>query len=91
MNAIPREDEADELGRDEHSIQVQDGGSEVELATIQSLNIESADNNALVVLNLGARYRVDLAPVLRDVSFVIKAREKVAIIGRTGSGKTSLI
>ncbi|EER20620.1 mgATP-energized glutathione s-conjugate pump, putative [Perkinsus marinus ATCC 50983] len=38
-----------------------------------------------------ARYRSDLAPVLRNVSFSIAGGEKVGVIGRTGAGKTSLL
>jgi ABC-type multidrug transport system fused ATPase/permease subunit len=36
------------------------------------------------------RYRADLEPVLRHVSFKIKPFEKVGIVGRTGAGKSSL-
>ncbi|KAH8600771.1 hypothetical protein B0O99DRAFT_288710 [Bisporella sp. PMI_857] len=36
------------------------------------------------------RYRPDLEPVLRDVTFKIKPLEKVGIVGRTGAGKSSL-
>lgn len=36
------------------------------------------------------RYRPDLDPVLRQVSFSVKAGEKVGIVGRTGAGKSSL-
>ncbi|KAE8155606.1 multidrug resistance-associated protein [Aspergillus tamarii] len=36
------------------------------------------------------RYRADLDPVLRDVSFTVRAGEKVGIVGRTGAGKSSL-
>ncbi|KAF4697379.1 ATP-binding cassette sub- C member 8 [Perkinsus olseni] len=38
-----------------------------------------------------ARYRSDLAPVLRNVSFSLKGGEKIGVIGRTGAGKTSLL
>ena len=33
------------------------------------------------------RYRPDMDPVLRRVSFDIKPKEKVGIVGRTGAGK----
>lgn len=37
------------------------------------------------------RYRPDLGLVLRDVSFTVKAGEKLGIVGRTGSGKSSTL
>ena len=36
------------------------------------------------------RYRAELDPVLRNLTFRIAAREKVGIVGRTGAGKSSL-
>lgn len=36
------------------------------------------------------RYRADLDPVLREVSFTVQSGEKVGIVGRTGAGKSSL-
>ncbi|KAL1841897.1 hypothetical protein VTJ49DRAFT_6419 [Mycothermus thermophilus] len=41
-------------------------------------------------INYSTRYRKELEPVLRNVSFTIEAREKVGIVGRTGAGKSSL-
>lgn len=41
-------------------------------------------------INYTTRYREELDPVLRDVSFRIEARQKVGIVGRTGAGKSSL-
>ena len=37
------------------------------------------------------RYRPELDPVLKGVSFRVAAGEKIGIVGRTGSGKSSLI
>ena len=45
----------------------------------------------LVVQNLSLRYRLHKNPVLREVSFVINRGEKVGIVGRTGSGKSSMM
>ncbi|MCO5614705.1 hypothetical protein L7F22_068989 [Adiantum nelumboides] len=35
-------------------------------------------------------YRVDLTPILNEVSFKIHGKEKIGILGRTGVGKSSL-
>ncbi len=41
--------------------------------------------------NVSFRYGADSIDVLKNISFKIKSGETLAIIGRTGSGKTSLI
>lgn len=43
------------------------------------------------VQNLWFRYREDLPWVLKGLDFEVKAGERLGIIGRTGSGKSSLI
>lgn len=50
------------------------------------------DRSASVqVQDLWFRYREDLPWVLKNVSFEVKAGERLGIVGRTGSGKSSLI
>ncbi|KAL0950639.1 hypothetical protein HGRIS_007427 [Hohenbuehelia grisea] len=44
----------------------------------------------LVVENLSARYSANGPKVLHDISFRIKSGERVGVVGRTGSGKSSL-
>ncbi|KAK0719640.1 hypothetical protein B0H67DRAFT_483988 [Lasiosphaeris hirsuta] len=41
-------------------------------------------------INYTTRYRKELDPVLKNLTFKIEAREKVGIVGRTGAGKSSL-
>lgn len=50
-----------------------------------------AINASVDVSNLWFRYREDLPWVLKGVDFHVKAGERLGIIGRTGSGKSSLI
>lgn len=45
----------------------------------------------IVVTNACLRYREGLPLALNDVSFEIKARERVGVCGRTGSGKSTLM
>ncbi|KAJ6460983.1 P-loop containing nucleoside triphosphate hydrolase protein [Mycena sanguinolenta] len=44
----------------------------------------------LSVDNISAQYSPDGPGVLRDISFNVKSGERVGIVGRTGSGKSSL-
>jgi ABC-type multidrug transport system fused ATPase/permease subunit len=45
---------------------------------------------AVQFINYTTRYRQDLDPVLKNISFNIRAAQKVGIVGRTGAGKSSL-
>lgn len=50
----------------------------------------SSQEGFISVENLVIKYAPDLPPVLRGVSFQIKAQERVGLVGRTGSGKSTL-
>ena len=47
-------------------------------------------SGGIVVENLSARYSIEGPDVLHSLSFSIRAGEKVGVVGRTGSGKSSL-
>ncbi|KAL8824526.1 MAG: hypothetical protein Q9191_004997 [Dirinaria sp. TL-2023a] len=41
-------------------------------------------------INYSTRYRADLKPVLKHVTFNVRGGERVGVVGRTGAGKSSL-
>lgn len=47
-------------------------------------------NSQIEVQNLKFRYRPELDLTLKDISFTIKPREHIGIVGRTGAGKSSI-
>jgi ABC-type multidrug transport system fused ATPase/permease subunit len=46
---------------------------------------------AITVENLVVRYRPELDPVLRGITFSVRPREKIGVVGRTGCGKSTLM
>ncbi|KAJ3116713.1 hypothetical protein HDU96_008952 [Phlyctochytrium bullatum] len=52
---------------------------------------EWPSKGALRLRNLSMRYQPDLPLVLRNVTLDIHAGEKIGVVGRTGSGKSSLM
>ena len=45
---------------------------------------------AIEFINFSVKYRPDTEIVLKNISFSIQAKEKVGIVGRTGSGKSTI-
>lgn len=45
---------------------------------------------AIKFVNYSTRYRKNLDLILKNVSFEIKGKEKIGVVGRTGAGKSSL-
>ena len=51
----------------------------------------SALTGQISIRNMTFRYRDDMPPALHDISVEVAAGETLAVMGRTGSGKTSLV
>ena len=63
---------------------------ELEKGEIQKLNEDWPQNGGIIFKNVSFAYDITLANVLKDVSFEIKPREKIGIVGRTGAGKSTI-
>ena len=61
------------------------------LAAAEKRSGDQTSRGALVLENVGLRYRPGLPLALEGLSVRIKAGEKVGVVGRTGSGKSSLL
>ncbi len=72
----------------ERVFQVFDETPEIESPKAQ---VPSAWHGEIEIRNLSFRYAKDLPLVLKDISLSIKPGQSVAIVGRTGSGKSTLI
>ncbi|KAL9658224.1 hypothetical protein ABK040_012483 [Willaertia magna] len=73
--------------------------NEIEQEAPTHLNTEFENNELkewpkygnLIIKNLTVKYRNDLDPILKNINLTIHHGEKIAIVGRTGSGKSSLL
>jgi ATP-binding cassette subfamily C (CFTR/MRP) protein 10 len=56
------------------------------------LNDERVRKGAMIEYrHVTMKYNIDQKPALDDVTFQIESNEKIGIVGRTGSGKSSLL
>ena len=77
------------IGASERVLEIIDEKSEVDVA--RKLNFKKADGN-ISFENVGFSYpsRSDVV-VLKDISLDIKAGEKIAIVGHSGAGKSTIV
>lgn len=47
-------------------------------------------NGKIEFTRVEMRYKADLEPALKNLSFVVEPGQRVAVVGRTGAGKSSL-
>ena len=59
--------------------------------TTREAPINFPEEGSIIFEKLSLRYSQDDPYVLNDLSFEIKAKAKIGIVGRTGAGKSSLI
>ena len=57
----------------------------------QNVSDEWPKHGKIEFRNVFYRYSIDSDAVLRGLSFLIKPKEKISVVGRTGAGKSSLI
>merc|ERR1712194_946 len=66
--------------------------SEAAMGTDKDLNLEEWPTKGSIELcNLSARYRPELQPSLRSLSCFVENGHRVGVVGRTGSGKSTMI
>lgn len=60
------------------------------LETDKSLVSSWPSEGRVLFKNFSVKYRPDTEIILKNLNFEIKAKEKVGVVGRTGSGKSTL-
>lgn len=70
----------------ERSLEYRDLEPEPEPEKLVDVNEDWPANGRIDFRKVFYRYFTDSDPVLRDLSFVIRPKEKIGIVGRTGAG-----
>ena len=68
-----------------------DSGEEEKSFVVPRPKGDWPERGEIEAFNVNVRYREDTPLVLKKVSFKILANEKIGIVGRTGSGKSTII
>jgi len=91
LTSVQRIKEFSELKPEEDpgSASIKQSGSE-EVVNYQVGQLRPAEGEVKFI-DLSLSYFVDEPPVLKNLSFTIRAHEKVGIVGRTGAGKSSIV
>ena len=82
-----------EVPDEDHQSQSNEPITEVKMKKVKG-TAPTADwpqHGEVVAENLVCSYRAGLDPVIKNISFSIKAGQRVGIVGRTGAGKSSLM
>lgn len=68
----------------------EDGSWKAEQSELIRARPNWPEQGALEFVNVNMRYRPDTEQVLHDLSFKVRAGEKIGIVGRTGAGKSTI-
>ncbi|KAI9932291.1 hypothetical protein MW887_009803 [Aspergillus wentii] len=90
MNELEVELNSYQRMREYADIEPEESLSEEKRAKAQALPASWPTSGRVEFQNVTARYHEDGPNVLRDVSFVANPGERIGIVGRTGSGKSTL-
>lgn len=81
-------DEIHDYGESIHRIEALEKNR---LRDTADLDWEKRTNNRLLVQSLSYRYPGTNVPIVKNVSFTVEQGEKVAILGRSGAGKSTIL
>ncbi|RYZ63869.1 MAG: ABC transporter ATP-binding protein, partial [Proteobacteria bacterium] len=66
-------------------------GHPVDSSPVRTLTPPAGFRGEIEIRDLTLRYRSDLEPVLKSIHLNVREGERLAVVGKTGSGKTSLV
>ncbi|XP_031621602.1 probable multidrug resistance-associated protein lethal(2)03659, partial [Contarinia nasturtii] len=84
-------DVVDQLTSVERILEYSQLEPEIQPEVPQKVSSDWPSNGKIEFKQVFYRYSADDEPVLRGLSFSVKPKEKISVVGRTGAGKSSLI